>query len=84
VYTITGAQTPVPEHDPSQVGNAADEHGVTPLGTQLHEVGGKFSSGAQYIPVGQVPLQAAHVSPHGVAMDVEVVEVLLVVPSAVQ
>jgi len=83
VYTITGAQTPVPEHDPSQVGNAADEHG-TRSGRQLHEVGGKFSSGAQYIPVGQVPLQAAHVSPHGVAMDVEVVEVLLVVPSAVQ
>ena len=59
VYTCTGAQTAVPEHDPPQVGYVADEHGVTPMGKQPQAVGGKFSSGTQYVPAGHVPLQAA-------------------------
>jgi hypothetical protein len=48
------------------------------VGTQVHDVGGKFSSGAQYVSVGQLPLHCAQVSPHGVAMEVEVVDELLV------
>jgi hypothetical protein len=58
VYTWIGAQIPVPEHVPPQVGHAVDEHGVTPVGKQAQVVGGKFSSGAQCVPGGQLPSHA--------------------------
>jgi hypothetical protein len=79
VYTWIGPQIPVPEHVPPQVGHAVDEQGVTPVGKQAQAVGGEFSSGAQCVPGGQLPSHAAYVSPHGVAIELEVVDVLLVV-----
>lgn len=57
----------------------ADEHGTTPVGTQAHEVGGKLSSPAQYMPDGQPPLHWGYVSPQAFAIDVELVDVLDVV-----
>ena len=50
-----------------------------PAGTQVQNVGGKFSSGAQWRPSPQFPLHCAYVSPHGVAIEVEVVEEEVVV-----
>ena len=49
-----------------------------PAGTQVQKAGGKLSSGAQCKPKEQLPLHCGKVSPHGVAIEVEVLDEVVV------